>query len=192
MQRNQQTPASNKTMASSLFLIISFLVLTNLDSVACGKSSHIRHDPFSDGCSSVEKSLATARKFFAKLDRYVARQFVLSPITIQALNDCRLLSDFNIDYLSSAHTTLNSTTDDNLSDPQSDYVHTLLSALITNQQTCVDGLNGLNLKFKDDLIVPLVNGTKLYSAACLGVERGTITKCSTKSTLCHFTTKSYG
>ncbi|CAA6675051.1 unnamed protein product [Spirodela intermedia] len=63
----------------------------------------------------------------------------LSQLAVRALEDCKLLSDLNIDFLSSTSEALNAS--NNLLDPQADRRRPLLSALLTNQQTCLDGLN---------------------------------------------------
>ncbi|KAJ6812624.1 putative pectinesterase/pectinesterase inhibitor 41 [Iris pallida] len=62
----------------------------------------------------------------------------LSHTAINALEDCQLLAELNIDFLVSASSTANSSS--TLLDPQTDKLQTLLSSLLTNQQTCLDGL----------------------------------------------------
>ncbi|KAK1316617.1 putative pectinesterase/pectinesterase inhibitor 20 [Acorus calamus] len=83
--------------------------------------------------------------------------------TLRALQDCQLLSALNIDYLSNAGASLGA--NQTLLDAQADRVQTLLSALITNQQTCLDGLleTGSARRVTDGISVPLANDTKLYS-----------------------------
>jgi len=65
----------------------------------------------------------------------------------------------------SAGTTLNSTS--TLLDPQTDELQTLLSALLTNQQTCLDGVDAAASAWsvRNGLAVPLSNSTKLYSVS---------------------------
>ncbi|KAK1292382.1 putative pectinesterase/pectinesterase inhibitor 20 [Acorus calamus] len=85
--------------------------------------------------------------------------------------DCQLLSALNIDYLSNAGASLGA--NQTLVDAQADRVQTLLSALITNQQTCLDGLleTGAARRVTDWLSVPLANDTKLYSVGLSLVTR---------------------
>ncbi|RZS25413.1 hypothetical protein BHM03_00058610 [Ensete ventricosum] len=114
------------------------------------------------GRFSVAKSLSNARKFLYQIDRYFAHESNLSPTALLALLDCQLLSELNIDFLTAAETTLNDT--DKLLDHQAEKVHTLLSALVTNQHTCFDGLHATESAWsiKNGLYVPIHNSTKLY------------------------------
>ena len=66
-----------------------------------------------------------------------------------------------MDFLSAAGATIRAT--DTLLDPQADDVHTLLSAILTNQQTCFDGLQAAAWSDGGGLDAPIANGTKLYS-----------------------------
>ncbi|KAE8789019.1 putative pectinesterase/pectinesterase inhibitor 41 [Hordeum vulgare] len=88
----------------------------------------------------------------------------LSDAAVAALQDCQLLSGLNIDFLSAAGATLN-TTKSTLLDPQAEDVQTLLSAILTNQQTCADGLQAAASAWsvRSGLAVPMANSTKLYS-----------------------------
>lgn len=114
---------------------------------------------------SLSKSLFNAEKFLSLVNRYLARRSSLSPTAIQALEDCQLLAGLNIDFIVSASKTLN--TSKSLLDPQTESLQTLLSALLTNQQTCFDGLQATASawRVKNGLSVPLSNGTKLYSVS---------------------------
>ncbi|WVZ71415.1 hypothetical protein U9M48_020006 [Paspalum notatum var. saurae] len=119
------------------------------------------------GRFSIAKSLANANKFLALVNRYLARGG-LAPGAVAALQDCQLLSGLNIDFLSSAGTTLNSSANSTLLDPQAEAVQTLLSAILTNQQTCADGLQAAAAaawSVRDGLATPMVNSTKLYSVS---------------------------
>ncbi|PUZ66387.1 hypothetical protein GQ55_3G303600 [Panicum hallii var. hallii] len=120
-------------------------------------------DLYTYGRFSVSESLAGARKFAALVDRYLARHRHLSPSAIGALRDCQLMAELNVDFLSAAGATIRDT--DTLLDPQANDVHTLLSAILTNQQTCFDGLQAASAAWSDrgGLDAPIANGTKLYS-----------------------------
>ncbi|XP_064934724.1 pectinesterase-like isoform X2 [Musa acuminata AAA Group] len=117
------------------------------------------------GRFSVAKSLSNARKFLHLINRYLAHKSNLSPTASLALLDCQLLSELNIDILTAAETTLNDT--DKLLDHQADKVHTLLSALVTNQHTCSDGLHATESAWsiKNGLSIPMHNSTKLYGVS---------------------------
>ncbi|KAJ0980633.1 hypothetical protein J5N97_008888 [Dioscorea zingiberensis] len=111
---------------------------------------------------SIAKSLSNAYTFLNTLNSYLSNpSTTLSQPSIRALQDCKLLSELNIDYLLSSSSTCNSTT--NLLDPQTDQVQTLLSALLANLQTCLDGLQETSTVLPL-ISQPLSNGsTKLYS-----------------------------
>ncbi|KAK3160717.1 hypothetical protein QOZ80_1BG0063470 [Eleusine coracana subsp. coracana] len=119
------------------------------------------------GRFSVAKSLANANKFLGLVNRYLARRSGLSAEAIGALQDCQLLSGLNIDFLSAAGATLNTSSNKALLDPQAEDVQTLLSAILTNQQTCADGLQAAASAWsvRNGLAVPMVNSTKLYSVS---------------------------
>ncbi|TKW12185.2 hypothetical protein SEVIR_5G021200v4 [Setaria viridis] len=120
------------------------------------------------GRFSVAKSLANANRFLGLVNRYLSRgSGRLSPGALAALQDCQLLSGLNIDFLSAAGATLNTSANSTLLDPQAEDVQTLLSAILTNQQTCADGLQAAAAAWsvRDGLSVPMVNSTKLYSVS---------------------------
>ncbi|PKA62235.1 putative pectinesterase/pectinesterase inhibitor 41 [Apostasia shenzhenica] len=125
-----------------------------------------RQPLYSYGRFSLAKSLSNALKFISLVDRYLDRRSSLPTPTAKALDDCHLLAGLNIDFLSSSGAALNSTSSV-LLDPQADQLHTLLSALLTNQQTCLDGLKDADKAnaAAGVLTPPLVNGTKLYSVS---------------------------
>jgi len=117
---------------------------------------------------SVRKSLSQSRKFLNTMYSYLQNPSSLSHPTILALEDCQFLSELNFEYLS---TTLDTVDEPNVVLPtsQADDVHTLLSAVLTNQQTCLDGLqtsasdprvkNGLSSQLSDDM---KLNSVSLY------------------------------
>uniref|UniRef100_A0A0D9Y7G7 Pectinesterase n=1 Tax=Oryza glumipatula TaxID=40148 RepID=A0A0D9Y7G7_9ORYZ len=117
------------------------------------------------GRFSVAKSLANANKFLSLVNRYLSGGR-LAAGAVAALQDCQLLSGLNIDFLSAAGATLNRTSS-TLLDPQAEDVQTLLSAILTNQQTCADGLQAAASAWsvRNGLAVPMSNSTKLYSVS---------------------------
>ncbi|CAL9782495.1 unnamed protein product [Musa acuminata subsp. burmannicoides] len=128
------------------------------------------------GRFSLAKSLSNAGRFLNLVNRYLAGRSTLSSTAILALQDCQLLSSLNIDFLTSAGATLNYT--DNLLDPQVEKVQTLLSALLTNQQTCSDGLQATASAWsvKNGLSVPISNSTKLYGISLALFKKAWIPK----------------
>ncbi|KAF8394600.1 hypothetical protein HHK36_020814 [Tetracentron sinense] len=128
------------------------------------------------GRFSARRSLSTASTFLSLVDRYLSRPSTLSETTIRALEDCRLLAGLNMDFLSSAIQTINSTT--NLPSLKADDVQTFLSAILTNQQTCLEGLESTASagSVKNGLTTPLSNGTKQYSVSLALFSRGWVHK----------------
>ncbi|KAF3780450.1 hypothetical protein EJ110_NYTH39203 [Nymphaea thermarum] len=128
--------------------------------------SRARSDLYGYGRYLIKKSLQQSAKFSSLLDRTVRGKRRLSPLATGALNDCLLLSELSTDFLVSSLTTLDSNDTTNLPDAQGDKVHTLLSAIITNQQTCLDGLNEASfLKQRDPLHAPLNDDKNLFSVS---------------------------
>nr|CAB3472999.1 unnamed protein product [Digitaria exilis] len=178
-----------RTTATTTLLVLSLLVVAVRSdtaatpvtpSTACNETtdpnfcrtvlpSNGTSNLYTYGRFSVAKSLANANKFLALVNRYLSRRGTggLSAGAIAALQDCQLLSGLNIDFLSSAGATLNTSANSTLLDPQAEDVQTLLSAILTNQQTCADGLQAAASAWsvRDGLAVPMVNSTKLYSVS---------------------------
>ncbi|KAL2991823.1 hypothetical protein AAZX31_10G017200 [Glycine max] len=127
------------------------------------------------GRFSVRKSLSQATNFLNLVNRYLQlqRRSSLSTPAIHALEDCQSLAELNIDFLSSSLETVNRTTKF-LPTSQADDIQTLLSAILTNQQTCLEGLQATASawRLKNGLSVPLTNDTKLYSVSLALFTKG--------------------
>ncbi|KAJ8899055.1 hypothetical protein K2173_010208 [Erythroxylum novogranatense] len=121
------------------------------------------------GRFSVRKSASQSRKFLNLVEKYLSLQSTLSVGAVRALEDCQQLANLNIDFLLSTDQTVKAT-NSTLTTFKADDVQTLLSAIITNQQTCLDGLQTTASAWgvKKGLSVPLSNDTKLYSV-CLAL-----------------------
>ncbi|KAF2315034.1 hypothetical protein GH714_037628 [Hevea brasiliensis] len=129
------------------------------------------------GRFSVRKSLSQSRKFLNLVNKYLARRSSLSTSAIRALEDCQLLASLNMDFLLSSFQTVNSTSK-TLPSLQADDVQTLLSAILTNQQTCLEGLQATASAWsvKNGLLLPLSNDTKLYSVSLALFTKGWVPK----------------
>ena len=126
------------------------------------------------GRFSVEKSLSQSHKFLKLVDKYLKRYSPsLSRTAILALKDCYSLAQLNIDFLSSSFDTVNNT-NETLSSSKAEDIQTLLSAILTNQETCLDGLKDTASAWsvKNGLSVPLSNDTKLYSVSLALFTKG--------------------
>nr|KJB49891.1 hypothetical protein B456_008G143800 [Gossypium raimondii] len=136
------------------------------------------------GRFSVRKSLSQSRKFVNLVEKYLRkyRQSV-SVSAIRALEDCRFLADLNMDFLLSSFKTVNATSS-TLSNVEADDVQTFLSAILTNQQTCLDGLQSTSSAWsiRNGISVPLTNDTKLYSVSLALFTRGWVPKRKKKAT----------
>ncbi|KAL1813140.1 hypothetical protein ACET3Z_023205 [Daucus carota] len=97
---------------------------------------------------------------------FLDHQDSLSETMVHALEDCRLLESSNVDFLSKTLETIRST-DSLASLEDGDDLLTLLSATMTNQQTCLDGLESISSPSNPTsaLRAPLLNGTMMYSVS---------------------------
>lgn len=80
-----------------------------------------------------------------------------------ALDDCRELMDLNVDYLQSISVELKSV--ELMTEELVDRVTSLLSGIVTNQQTCFDELEDSKSGIAAVLYEPLSNVTRLYSVS---------------------------
>ncbi|XP_027933418.1 pectinesterase-like [Vigna unguiculata] len=129
----------------------------------------------------VEKSLSSSKMFFSLLSQYLKSSSKFSNSTILALQDCHLLLDLNKRFLSKTLKTINST--DTLGGSEDENFHTLLSATLTNQDTCLNSLQETTSNPDKDLLTHLSNGTKLYSISLAIFKRGWKAKNNTEKKL---------
>ncbi|KAL7235276.1 hypothetical protein ACSBR1_018719 [Camellia fascicularis] len=125
---------------------------------------------------SIRHSLETASNFLSLVNSYLTLPNGLSQPTIRALNDCQSLLCLNMDFLSTTIQSIDST--DTLQSSQTDDAHTLLSAIITNHQTCSDGLQATtpSSSFQNNFLSPFDNGNKLYSVSLALFKYGYVPK----------------
>jgi pectinesterase len=125
----------------------------------------------------VRKSLSQSRTFLNLVDKYLLRRSSLSITATRALEDCRFLANLNIDFLLSSFQTVNATSK-TLPALKADDVQTLLSAILTNQETCLDGLQATSSAWsvRNGLSVPLSDDAKLYSVSLAFFTKGWVPK----------------
>ncbi|KAK1382887.1 Pectinesterase [Heracleum sosnowskyi] len=126
----------------------------------------------SDFCQfSIRKSMSNARKFKSLIENYQKSSSELSTGVIRALEDCHLLADLNMDFLASS---LQSVSTKALSSSKADDVQTLLSSILTNTQTCLDGLQETASTWnqKNGISTPLANDNKLFSVSLSLFKKG--------------------
>ncbi|CAN1200425.1 Probable pectinesterase/pectinesterase inhibitor 41 [Linum perenne] len=116
---------------------------------------------------SVKQSLSQSRQFL-RLINYLLRTATKSKpfqTLIPPLQDCKFLAQLNVDSLSNTMNTINSK--DNLPSFQASDLQTLLSATLTNLDTCFDGIRAKDSSSTviNNLVAPLLNGTKYCSVS---------------------------
>ncbi|KAE8693731.1 putative pectinesterase/pectinesterase inhibitor 41 [Hibiscus syriacus] len=130
------------------------------------------------GRFSIHKSLSQSRKFLDLVEQYRNKyRSSLSISAVRALEDCRFLAGLNEDFLLSSSRTVNATSE-TLSSKEADDVQTFLSAIITNQQTCLDSLESTDSarSIRNGLMGTLLNDTKLHSVSLAFFTMGWVPK----------------
>ncbi|KAL6184623.1 hypothetical protein ACLB2K_046024 [Fragaria x ananassa] len=143
-------------------------------SVCTSVLPHKNANVYDFGRFSVQYSFVQSQKLLDLINKYLQGGSSLSQLEIQALEDCKSLALLNIDFLSNALETVNKTSDV-LPSSDADDVQTLLSAILTNQQTCFDGLQSAS-SVQNDLSVSVSNGTNFYSVSLALVTKGWVPK----------------
>ncbi|CAN6803411.1 unnamed protein product [Brassica oleracea var. botrytis] len=133
------------------------------------------------GRFSLRKSLTQSRKFTRTIDKYLKRnKGLLSHPAVGALQDCRDLASLTTDYLTTSFETVNVTASSKtLSFSKADDIQTLLSAALTNEQTCLDGVNtaaSSSWTIRNGVALPLINDTKLFSVSLALFTKGWVPK----------------
>ncbi|XP_044491710.1 probable pectinesterase/pectinesterase inhibitor 7 [Mangifera indica] len=123
-------------------------------------------DVYTSGRYLFGKALNRSQKFVSLVDKYLQRRPALSKPAIRALEDCRTLAGYNIDFIYSSYQAVNKTSK-TLPTMKAHYVHSLLSAILTNLQTCLNGLEETSSpsSVKSGVSAFLSNDTKLYSVS---------------------------
>ncbi|XP_041014574.1 probable pectinesterase/pectinesterase inhibitor 7 [Juglans microcarpa x Juglans regia] len=146
------------------------------------------------GRFSIQKSLSQSNTFLDLLEKYLQRGSSLSTNTVSALQDCRFLIGLNMDFLSNSIENVNKTSWI-LPDLEADRLQTFLSAILTNQQTCLDGLEETESasSVTNELLGPISNNSKLYSVSLALFTRGWVPRnLKWKPTRKHVTFRSNG
>ncbi|KAK1292379.1 putative pectinesterase/pectinesterase inhibitor 41 [Acorus calamus] len=106
---------------------------------------------------TIPKSLSVAHRLSSLINSHLARTPSLSAPAARALNDCELLSDLNIDYLSKVGTALNSS--QTLLDAQVDEFHSLLSARVFETRSGRRVVQDAAGVFINDMVIVSKDGT---------------------------------
>ncbi|XP_044492442.1 probable pectinesterase/pectinesterase inhibitor 7 [Mangifera indica] len=134
-------------------------------------------DVYNSGRYLFGKALHQSQKFVSLVDKYLQRHSTLSIPVVRALQDCRALAANNIDFIYSSYQAVNKTSK-TLPTMKADDVNSLLSAILTNQQTCLDGLEETytSSSVKNGMSASLSNDTKLYSVSLALFTEGWVPK----------------
>lgn len=119
---------------------------------------------YDSGRFSIRHSLSKASRFFDLIEKHLQNTSTLPKSITGALTDCQYLAQLNINFLSNSFRAVNGT-DKKLTYSKADYIQSLLSAILTNIDTCLDGLNTVasGSSLEKDLLAPLIDCTKSYS-----------------------------
>ncbi|KAM7280345.1 hypothetical protein ACFE04_007479 [Oxalis oulophora] len=139
--------------------------------------------------SSFKDSFSTTQNLLSSIDSSQKISSTLSKRTILALQDCKSLTELNIDYLSQTMTTTNTNF---LHSNDAHDLLSLLSAILTNLETCVDGLieTSTSSTIMNGLSTPLSNAKKHYATTLALFKQGWIKDISSTSTNGRFLSES--
>ncbi|OMO49445.1 Pectinesterase, catalytic [Corchorus capsularis] len=122
-------------------------------------------DTYNYGKFTVKKCIKQAKKLSKVINNYLShhKYAPASRLDAGAMQDCAELADLNVFYLEKISAELKSA--DSMTDALVDRITSLLSGVVTNQQTCFDGLVDAKSSFAGVLGEPLANMTRLYSVS---------------------------
>lgn len=132
-------------------------------------------DPYGYGKFSVKKCLKQAIKMSSVISDYLdrGRDSRLNQREAGALNDCRELSDLNVEFLRSIQGVLEAA--EGVDEELVERVESILSAIVTNGQTCIDGLVESRSSLGNALSAPLASAGELYSVS-LGLVSNSLSR----------------
>ncbi|KAL1350695.1 pectinesterase-like [Arachis hypogaea] len=185
-------------LSISLLLFTATIIFSNLASLASSSSSICDLTPYPPFCKSnspskgrsdihsygrffARKSLLSSTKFRSLVSKYLKPRSKnkLSRSMLLALQDCYLLSDFNVDFWTNTLNAINSTNTLSSSEDEN-YLHSMISATLTNHDTCLDSLQQATTTHTDELLISNIsNGTKFYSISLAFFKQGWGTKKNT-------------
>ncbi|KAI9096389.1 hypothetical protein K1719_026108 [Acacia pycnantha] len=121
----------------------------------------------------LRRSLSQSKTFLNQVDSYLQSSSSLSQPTNGALKDCSFLAGLNIEFLSDVLNAVQNL-NDFLSSSHAQDLETLFSAVLTNQQTCQDGLQttASDQRVKNDLSSSLSKDSMLDSVSLALFNKG--------------------
>ncbi|KAL1802265.1 hypothetical protein ACET3Z_030912 [Daucus carota] len=172
----------------SMALLSMFIILSLFTSfTTASRETTCNNTPFPKFCKSVipesdnihnhgrfsiRSSISTTNNFLSLVNRYLNSRNTLPEKTVLALENCQFLAKLNLDFFSKALESIRSS--DSIESSKAYDMHTLLSATLTNQQTCFSELDALTSPSipKNEFLAPLSNGSKLCSVSLAIFKHG--------------------
>ncbi|KAG7012973.1 putative pectinesterase/pectinesterase inhibitor 25, partial [Cucurbita argyrosperma subsp. argyrosperma] len=132
-------------------------------------------DPYGYGKFSVKNCLKQAIKMSSVIGDYLDRgsDSRLNQREAGALEDCRDLSDSNVEFLRSIESVLEAAK--SVDEELVERVQSILSAIVTNGQTCIDGLVESRSSLRNALTAPMSSAGQLYSVS-LGLVTNSLSR----------------
>ncbi|XP_058743208.1 probable pectinesterase/pectinesterase inhibitor 41 [Vicia villosa] len=191
-----------KTSTTTLYIIIIFLLSPFLTSIISSQNTTCNTTPYPSFCKTtlpsdylsiheqtlffLQQSLSITKTILQLISSYL-NQSTIPNSTLLVLQDCLNLAELNTDLLSTVIETVSNSTnsDTNIFSNQVYDLQTLLSAVITNHQTCLDGFHDVNPypRIRTTLSNPLSDGVKLYSTSLALFTHGWVSNDVTSSSI---------
>lgn len=131
------------------------------------------------GRFSVQQSISQSQKFLNLIQKQLQRSSTFSLSTFRALQDCQYLASVNLDFLSTCNVTL-SRNSKVLPSLDAEDVQTLLSSILTNLQTCQEGLQSAasltGSVVENEVSDSISNDSKLHSVSLALFTNGWVPK----------------
>lgn len=168
---------------SLILFSLALPIFSELNQSACKSSlypklcrsllSAFQHSPSNPNDDYSKFSVKQCQKKANKLSNLIAhflstqkqRSLFVNHKEISALTDCQQLTQLTVDYLNSISAELKKADVSTTSEDLVGKIHTLLSAVVTNQQTCYEGLKEAGSSMVDELLAPLSNAGEIYSVS---------------------------
>ncbi|KAK9733739.1 hypothetical protein RND81_04G088800 [Saponaria officinalis] len=142
------------------------------------------------GRYSLRRSISQATNFLKLVNQYLSnsQKLNLTPSAIGALRDCQFLGQLNVDFLTTSFQSITSIPNKTLSITSAQNVQTFLSGILTNQQTCVDGLNSAQTTWsiQSGLNPQSLNNTRLFSVALTLFTKAWVPRTRRRNNSTHF------
>ncbi|OMP03257.1 Pectinesterase, catalytic [Corchorus olitorius] len=119
---------------------------------------------FDFGRICLRQSLSNAYSLLGSVKYFLRLPSTSYLSTIRALEDCKFLAELNVDFLSYTLRNINAKEDNNLDSSMAETLHALLSAVLTNTETCLEGLGASEAAstVKKGLLPSILTGDRFH------------------------------